>query len=211
MEQQESNSANRRARRMSRRQQEIFTVATHMFAERGYERTTLEMIAQELGLSKPSLYYYVKSKEEVLAHIFQYIFQNILDRVATAVAPEMSPPKQLRELILAYVVHACSYPEGRILFLYESHLLDICNPELQALRDDYQQQMEDAIAAGMRQGIFRVAHAKLATLALVGALHSIPLWYVPNGPLSPIEIAEYYAGMLIGGLVAPLDLAGYVE
>jgi len=48
MDPQENNGANRRARRMSRRQQEIFAVATHMFAERGYERTTLEMIAPEL-------------------------------------------------------------------------------------------------------------------------------------------------------------------
>ena len=207
MEQEETIASNRRARRMSRRQKEIFTVATHMFAEHGYERTTLEMIAQELGLSKPSLYYYVKSKEEVLAHIFQHIFQNILDRVATSVTAEMAPQKKLRELILAYVIPACSYPEGRILFLYESHLLDICNPELQSLRDDYQNQVEDAIAAGIKQGVFHVTHAKLATLALVGALHAIPLWYTPDGPLSPVEIAEYYAGMLIGGLIAPLNVA----
>jgi AcrR family transcriptional regulator len=211
MDQQETIASDRRARRMSRRQKEIFTVATHMFAERGYERTTLEMIAQELGLSKPSLYYYVKSKEEVLAHIFRYIFQNILDRIATSITPEMTPQRQLYELILAYVIHACSYPEGRILFLYESHLLDICNPELQSLRDAYQQQVEDAIATGMKQGVFHVTHAKLATLALVGALHAIPLWYVPDGPLSPVEIAEYYAGMLIGGLITPLNLADSVE
>jgi TetR/AcrR family transcriptional regulator, cholesterol catabolism regulator len=207
MEQQENTAIDRRARRMSRRQQEIFAVATHMFAEYGYERTTLEMIAQELGLSKPSLYYYVKSKEEVLAHIFQDIFRNILDRIAISVLAEMPPQRQLHELIHAYVIHACHYPEGRILFLYESHLLDICNPELQALRDDYQQRMEDAIVTGMKRGVFHVTHAKLATLALIGALHSIPLWYVPDGPLSPVEIAEYYAGMLIGGLVAPVDLS----
>jgi AcrR family transcriptional regulator len=204
---QQSDDTGRRARRIHRRQQDILKVAARMFAERGYERTTLEMIADELGLSKPGLYYYVKSKEDVLAHIFQEIFQSILERVQTDISPHLSPQERLQHLIIAYVTHACIYPEGRILFLYESYLLSVCNPELLDLRNRYQRQVEDAISEGIQQGIFRVSDAKLATLALVGALHSIPLWYVPDGPLSPLEIGEYYAGLLIGGLVTPLDLS----
>jgi AcrR family transcriptional regulator len=147
------------------------------------------------------------SKEDVLAHIFQEIFQSILERVQMDVSPDMSPQERLHHLIIAYVTHACIYPEGRILFLYESYLLSICNPELLDLRDRYQRQVEDAISEGIQQRIFRVTDAKLATLAMVGALHAIPLWYVPDGPLSPREIGEYYAGLLIGGLVTPLDLS----
>jgi len=202
----QSNNTSRRARRMKLRQQDILTVAARLFAEHGYERTTLDMIAGELGLSKPSLYYYVKSKEDVLAHIFQQIFQSILERVQADVSPEMSPQERLYRLILTYVTHACVYPEGRTLFLYESYLLSVCNSELLALRDRYQQQVEDAISAGVKQGVFHVSNARLATLAIVGALHAIPLWYVPGGPLSPTEIGEYYARILIGGLAAPLDL-----
>ena len=204
---QQSNDLSRRTRRIHRRKLDILKVAARLFAERGYERTTLDMIADELGLSKPSLYYYVKSKEDILADIFQEIFQRILARVQADVSPDLEPQVQLHHLIIAYVTHACIYPEGRTLFLYESYLLSICNPELLALRDRYQQQVEDVICEGIKQGIFRVSDAKLATLALVGALHAIPLWYVPDGPLSPREIGEYYAGLLIGGLVTPLDLS----
>lgn len=202
----QSNDTSRRTRRMHRRKLDILTVAARLFAERGYEGTTLDMIADELGLSKPSLYYYVKSKEDVLAHIFQKIFQSILERAQTDISPKMSPQARLYHLILTYVTHACIYPEGRALFLYESYLLSVCNPELLALRDRYQQQIEDAISAGVKQGVFHVSHTKLAALAIVGALHAIPLWYVPDGPLSPAEIGESYARMLIGGLAAPLDL-----
>lgn len=202
----QSNDSSRRTRRMNLRQQDILQVAARLFAERGYERTTLEMIADELGLSKPALYYYVKSKEDILALIFQDIFQGILDRVQTEVSLDMSPQEQLQHLIIAYVTHACIYPEGRILFLYESYLLSVCNPDLQALRNRYQQQVEDAISKGIQQGVFHVSHARIAALALVGALHAIPLWYVPDGSLSPMEIGMYYARLLIGGLAAPLDL-----
>ncbi|MBE3558368.1 MAG: helix-turn-helix transcriptional regulator [Ktedonobacteraceae bacterium] len=46
----------RQQRRKSRRRQEILTVVARFFAEVGYERTTFEMIANELGLSQPALY-----------------------------------------------------------------------------------------------------------------------------------------------------------
>jgi AcrR family transcriptional regulator len=197
-------SESRRTKRMDRRRQEILRVAARMFADLGYERTTLDMIADELGLSKPSLYYYVKSKEDVLAHIFQDIFQNILDRVEAETSAGMDPLERLRRLIIIYVTQACTYPEGRILFLYESHLLNVCNPELQNWRDRYQQRVVEAISAGIEQGVFHVEHARLAALALIGALHSIPIWYLPHGPLSPLQIGEAYASILIGGLVSPL-------
>jgi AcrR family transcriptional regulator len=201
----QGNEDSRRVRRMARRQQDILKVAARMFAEQGYERTTLEMIADELGFSKPSLYYYVKSKEDVLAHIFQEIFQGILDRIQVDISPDMSAIQRLQRLIIVYVTHACTYPEGRILFLYESHLLSICNPEMLDLRDRYQRQVEDAISEGIQQEVFHVSHARLATLAIVGALHAVPLWYTPDGLLSPVEIGEYYSRILIGGLTTPLD------
>src|SRR5438477_12480139 len=115
----QTTSESRRARRMNLRLQEILKVAARMFAEQGYERTTLDMIAEELGLSKPGLYYYVKSKEDVLGHIFQNIFQNILDQVESELSADMAPVERLRQLILAYARQACVYPEGRALFLYQ--------------------------------------------------------------------------------------------
>jgi len=204
---QQNTDLSRRTRRIHRRKLDILKVAARLFAERGYERTTLEMVADELGLSKPSLYYYVKSKEDILADIFQEIFQRILESAQRDISPNLEPQVQLHRLIIAYVTHACVFPEGRILFLYESYLLSICNPELLDLRDRYQRLMEDAITEGIQQGIFRVSDARLAMLALVGALHAIPLWYLPDGPLSSLEIGEYYARLLIGGLVSPLDLS----
>jgi TetR/AcrR family transcriptional regulator, cholesterol catabolism regulator len=92
---QQSNGTSRRSHRIQRRKLDILKVAARLFAERGYERTTLEMIADELGLSKPSLYYYVKSKEDILADIFQEIFQRILQRVQTDVSADLEPQVRL--------------------------------------------------------------------------------------------------------------------
>ncbi|HEX2908413.1 MAG TPA: TetR/AcrR family transcriptional regulator [Phototrophicaceae bacterium] len=197
-------SKERQAVRAARRQQEILTVAARLFAEVGYERTTLDLIAEELGLTKPSLYYYVRSKEDVLAHIFRRTYEGILAQVTPEMLAALPPVGQLRRLIAAYVQQACVYPEGRALFLYQPYLISVCQPDMLALREQFQQRLVEAVAQGIRDGVFQVSDAKLAALAIIGALYSLPLWYTNTGPLTPEQIAENYARMLIGGLVNPL-------
>lgn len=197
-------SSHRRLRRMNLRRQEILNVAAHMFAEVGYERTTLEMIADELGLSKPALYYYVASKEDVLAHILEDIIQGIIDEAQENISPTLSPDKRLWRLIMAHVSRTCMYPEGKAFILYEGHLLSQRAPGIIEMRDRYQKLVENTIAEGIEQGIFHVPNAKLAALALLGALNWIPRWYSPDGPLTPEAIGEYFARLLIGGLLNPL-------
>jgi hypothetical protein len=75
------------------------------------------------------------------------------------------------------------------------------------LRDRYQQMLEDTIAEGIAQQCFQVRDAKIAALALFGSLHWIPLWYMPDGPLSPEEAANYCAAIFIGGLTHPQPLS----
>lgn len=198
----------RRERRMNRRRQEILKVAARMFAELGYERTTLEMIAEDLDLSKPGLYYYVRSKEDVLAQILEDIIQRTIERVQADVAPTTSPDERLRQLIVAHVLSLCVYPEGRAFTLHQGYLLGRIPPEIRELRDRYEQSVRDIIVEGIEKHIFHVSNAKLATFTLLGALNWIPLWYSPDGPLSPEEIGESTARLLVGGLKNPLAVLG---
>ena len=195
---------------MNRRLREILKVAARMFAELGYERTTLEMIAEELDLSKPGLYYYVKSKEDVLAQILEDIIQRTIERVQADVAPMMSPDERLRQLIVAHVLSLCVYPEGRAFTLHQGYLLGRIPPEIRDLRDRYEQSVREIIIEGIDKHIFHVADAKLATFTLLGALNWIPLWYSPDGVLSPEEIGESTARLLVGGLTSPLGLSNEI-
>jgi len=199
----ESASVSRRTRRMQRRRQEVLKVAAELFARLGYEHTTLDMIASELGLSKPSLYYYVKSKEDVLGQILEDIVQSISDQVQADISTAMPPDERLRRLIVAHVARLCVYPEGRAFIMYESHLLSQRAPHILEMRARYQRLVEAIIDEGIARGIFRVPSAKLATFALLGALNWIPIWYSPDGPLSPEEIGEHFARILVGGLINP--------
>ncbi len=198
----QSNEDSRRERRIHRRRREILVVATRLFAEVGYEATTLEMIADELALSKPGLYYYIKSKDDVLVQIHEDIVQTIIDQAQASVKPEMSPDERLWRLIVSHVVTLCSHPARRVFLLYRGHLNQRAQ-DIVVLRDRYQHLIEAVVEEGMQQGIFRVTNARLATVALLGALNWIPTWYSPDGPLSLQEIGRYFASILVGGLMHP--------
>lgn len=199
-----TNEDSRRERRMNRRRREILVVATRLFAEVGYEETTLEMIADELALSKPGLYYYIKSKDDVLVQIHEDIVQTIIDQGQASITPEMSPDERLWRLIVSHVVTLCSHPARRVFLLYRSQL-GARTPDIIALRDRYQDLIEAVVAEGIEQGIFRVTNVRLATAALLGALNWVPNWYSPEGSLSPQEIGAYFANILVGGLINPID------
>ncbi len=199
------NETSRRERRMNRRRREILRVAAHLFAEAGYERTTLEMIADELGLSKPGLYHYITSKEDVLVQIHEDIVQGIIDQVQASIAPTMPPQERLWRLIVAHVSSICAYPERRAFNLFGGSLVSQRAQGVIELRNSYQQMVVAILAEGIELGIFHVPDAKLATLVVLGALNWIPRWYSPDGPLSAEEIGEYFANILVAGLITPLD------
>jgi AcrR family transcriptional regulator len=199
----QSTEDSRRERRMNRRRREILVVATRLFAEVGYEATTLEMIADELALSKPGLYYYIKSKDDVLVQIHEDIVQTIIDQAEAITRLEMSPDERLWQLIVSHVVTLCSHPARRVFLLYRSQLSERAQ-DIAALRHRYQDLIETVVKEGIERGIFQVTNARLATATLLGALNWIPNWYSPEGPLSLQEIGAYFANILVGGLMNPI-------
>lgn len=56
--------------------QRVLDVSIYFFAKEGIQKTSFAMIAKELGMSKPSLYYYVESKDELIKKVFDYIFED---------------------------------------------------------------------------------------------------------------------------------------
>lgn len=141
----------------------------------------------------------------MLTQIHEDIVQGIIDQVQASIAPTMPPQERLWQLIVAHVISICAYPERRAFNLFGGTLLSQHAQDVIELRSSYQQMVEAILAEGIELGIFHVPNAKLATMAILGSLNWIPRWYSPDGPLSPKEIGEYFANILVAGLVNPLD------
>lgn len=198
---------NRRELRARLRLKEILRVAARLFAELGYERTTLDMVAEELGLTKPALYYYVKSKEDVLTQILASMMRSTEEAVTEAVAQHEGARARLTALITAHLESICVYPEGRALVLFESNLLAKKNPEMAASRVRFQKLIQQIIADGIDEGVFKVRDVRMASLAMLGAMNWVPRWFSPSGSYSTQELAEQFVGLLLRGVEGADDPA----
>ena len=68
-------------RRRGDTRQRIQDVALELFAEQGYEKTSLREIAERLDVTKAALYYHFKTKEEILVSIFEDLSRPIEDLI----------------------------------------------------------------------------------------------------------------------------------
>ncbi len=179
---------------------EILKSAASAFRRFGYHGATVEAIATSLRMKKGNLYYYFRSKEDILFACHQYSLDKllaILDRVERTPVP---PEQQLRDLIVASVHTILDELHGTALFLDLEALSPSHRRAVVARRDLFDRGLRRLLEEGIRLGRFGSSDPKLTSFAILGAVNWIPRWYSPDGPSSSQDVADRFADYLIGGL-----------
>lgn len=178
----------------------VLRTGARMFNERGYDRTKIEDIAAELSVSKRTLYYYVKNKDDILLQVNKLAYESlepVLDLCADITLP---PIERIRTLLRAYV-SLLSSDFGACLALNRLNLLA---PESAAeLRDKWLRldlALRDLVTAGITDGSIAPCDPKFAAAALYGAFNWLPYWRSPDKTPSYEEIGEAFLQMFVFGL-----------
>lgn len=103
---------------------EIYTVATKLFSEKGYASTSLQDIADAMGLSRPALYHYVDSKEDILARLVEEFTESkVHEHAAILSDATLDPLEKLRQVVTSTVSTVAEHPD-------RFRLLDRCESDL---------------------------------------------------------------------------------
>ena len=193
--------------RRRHRLKQLLSVASRLFAEKGYDATTLDMIAGEMGLTKTGLYNYVQSKEEIAALILEGAISHLSQALADFEQHSADPRQVLHQIIIEQVESLAHHPAGPLLIMHFDQILDPDTfPGLYALRHSYEIQLRHVIERGIQQGLFAVDDAKLGSLLLLGAVNWVARWF-PGQDASAIpnarHIGEWFAQVIVGGLRSP--------
>ena len=201
--------------RYDRRQQEMIYGAARVFAQRGYDQTTMQDLAASMGLATGALYHYFGSKEQLLIRICDQLVEPLLERARKLVRGGDPPEEQLRALVRLWVANVIEHRDHMLVFQQERHAIETgeqwrgVRASRKAFERLVQRALERAHAAG-RAGVDR----RLALVALLGMVNHTAQWYRPRGRLSPDEIADGYVELLLGtdaaaaGPERPLRAAG---
>ena len=181
-------------RAVNGREDEILAAAARIFREKGYHGASIRDIADSVGLLKGSLYHYIRSKEELLARLFDGALEGTVRELEKIVAREATPSDRLREMVKTYVRAVTANLDAVGLYLREWRALPA--PELARLRARRRAMralFEDVIGEGMRKREFASADAKISALAILGMCNWLFEWYRPRGRLRPEALADELA------------------
>ncbi len=176
----------------------IERVATQLFYERGYHKTSLAEIATRVGIRKASLYYHFPSKQEILRAVLKGSIERAYVSLAKIQASNLPPSEKLRQAVRAQVLGLIANREAVSIFFREAmELPPDALQEFIGYRDAYSQLFESILAEGQRSGEFADFDTHHAKLALLGMLNWLIFWYRPNGPSSAEMIADSFARLAL--------------
>ena len=181
-------------RSQSAREEEILAAAARIFREKGYHGASVRDIAESVGLLKGSLYHYIRSKEELLARLFEGALQETVRELEEIASRDASATERLRDMVRAYALSVTANLDSVGIYLREWRSLP--PPELarvRARRRAMRSLFESVIADGARARDFAAGDAKIAALAILGMVNWIYEWYRPRGRLRPEALADELA------------------
>ena len=182
--------------------QTILKAAAQLFAERGFAGTNLQDVADSLGISRPSLYYYFGAKDDILASLVEELTiysQRLSSKIATQM--DLDPADALRTLVRSHTERLLN---NAVLF----RVLDRSEADLpakvkakheqakHALLDDFTKVIERGIAIGC----FRPMDAQVSAFAIIGMCNWTTWWFKPSGRKSLSEVAEILGELAVNSL-----------
>jgi len=182
--------------------QTIVDAAARVFERRGYADATLDNIAAEAGITKPTVYQYVRSKQHLLEIIVEQVIYPLRFGIQEILQSSAGAPEKLDSYVRMHVRAATQYRVFYQVVLADQHQLSEVG-----LRNyvSWARQVDRATADLLEQGIaagFVRADIDVPTMVnlMNSTLTSIARWYRPDGRLTPDQIVDEVTKFLQGVL-----------
>jgi AcrR family transcriptional regulator len=188
------------------KRQAVLRMAAQMFNEKGFHATSLDEVAERLNVTKATLYYYVKSKDDILFECVRIGLQKLQAAVAAAGQTGGSPIDKLVAAMRQYAEIVTMDFGMCLIRVGEEPLPAASRKELRRLKAEIDREFRSLIEQGVADGSLAPCDPKLAAFTLAGALSWIGRWYRNDGTLSPERIAEQSIAMIMNGLAARKDI-----
>lgn len=181
------------------RRRALVDAAAKLFAERGYEETSIGDLSAATGLAAGGIYHYTASKEDLLIAICDELLDPLLEQARAIAAADAPPDDQLRELLRAWLLHIEGHLPHMLVFAQERHTIER-GPQWRAVRrkrKGFEQILDGVLARGEADGSMAFEDRGLALLALLGMVNYAPQWLRPAGRRSAAEIADVWCNLFV--------------
>jgi AcrR family transcriptional regulator len=192
--------------RRAEKEDQLLEAATHLFKEKGYHSTSMQDLADAVGMRKGSLYYYIEGKEELLRRLMKRATSFMAAQIDEIYASDLPPARKLRWALETHAVTMMDHLDLVAVYLHEYRNLPRKQmAEALAVRKHYEQVLMQIVEDGIASGEFRAVNVKMAVFGMLGMLNWTHQWFSPDGSLSSAEVASTLADLALHGLTLRSD------
>lgn len=190
-----------RSGKFTARKEDVYRVAMDLFRNRGYDKTSVQEIAEASNLQKGSLYHYISSKETLLFDLANRTVNTMVEMIEEVNKEDLPPREKLCRAIEGHLLTGTNLLEEFSVLVQETKYLPLqLKRKVVAKKKQYETALQGIVQAGIREGVFKKLDSKVTTFLLLGALNWLYQWYSPRGPLSPKEISRILCEIVIHGI-----------
>jgi len=188
---------------VNERRGQILEKAAQLFCVKGYDSTSMSDIADEVGITKAGLYYFVEGKEHLLYLITDYGLDLLEETVIKPLKSIEEPTALLNELIKLHTHMVLNRPREVTIILHErTALTGVYREKILQRKKNYIDYVRNLLIQLQQRGeARRDLDATAATFFLLGSLNWLYQWYKVDGPLTEEQIAreltEHFRGAFL--------------
>lgn len=185
------------------RRQEIVEAATKLFATSGFRSTSMDDLAEAVGLAKPTVYHYYKGKADILGDIHESFIRRVISKHEARVAIVSSPKLQLLGIIqdiFEFIEENASHV--RVFYEQQQELAPARRDAIYKLRSQYTLMVEDVITRGVEVGEIAEVSPVLASRAVFGMCNWSYHWFRSSEYGTGSDVASFMWNLVMNGLSA---------
>jgi len=176
--------------------------ALRLFAEKGFEGTSVQDVVAAAGVTKGAMYHYFSSKDDLLAEIYARVLREQLDRLQAFASSAAPVEERVHGAAADVVVTTIENLDSTTVFFRSLHQLSPAKQrEVRAERRRYHDLFRAMVLEGQKSGVFRDdVSADLVIDYYFGSVHHLPMWWRADRKLSPVDVGDTFATLLLDGL-----------
>ena len=182
--------------------QHILRTASQVFAQHGFEGTSMRDISRASGVSLAGLYYYFDSKQHLLYLIQSTTFTFVLESLRSRLLGVHEPAERLHFLVLNHIEYFLSHPnEMKVLSHEEDALGDPYREKVQAIKRRYYALAREIFDSLASEGLAPGIHPRVAVLSLFGMMNWTYKWHKPGVDPDASELTAAIVGLFLHGVL----------
>ncbi len=190
---------------------EIYRAAAQIICEKGYDATSMNDIAEAVGITKPGLYHHISGKKDLLYRIMNFGMDSLEEQVIAPARLINDAEQRLRSIITNHVqlITSRSTPQGNnpvtIVVDEVAGLTPAHRRKINQRKRAYVDLIRDTLTELKAAAKLREIDVTAAAFSLLGMILWLSRWYNPEGRLTPEQVSAAVMEIALGGLLRSRD------